>query len=257
MAPPLELDYIGLAEVCYSLGNSPEKLAGGEVEHHRETELRLGLPGFRSPDRNEKVGLTLDLLPPRGFAFGAKRVFSDAIHGNAKWVFTDNGGSEAEQEKPGSGSGTSAGAGKGAAGTAAVAPETKPPGPPAAKAQVVGWPPIRSHRKNSMATTNPSKNKDDGVGKQGICLYVKVSMDGAPYLRKVDLRTYSSYKELSSDLEKMFSGFTTGQCGSHGIPAREGISESCLMALLNGTEYVLTYEDKDGDWMLVGDVPWE
>jgi len=24
----------------------------------------------------------------------------------------------------------------------------------------------------------------------------------------------------------------------------------------NGTELVLTYKDKDGDWMLVGDVPW-
>lgn len=22
-------------------------------------------------------------------------------------------------------------------------------------------------------------------------------------------------------------------------------------------EYLPTYEDKDGDWMLVGDVPWE
>ena len=27
--------------------------------------------------------------------------------------------------------------------------------------------------------------------------------------------------------------------------------------LLGGSsEFVLTYEDKDGDWMLVGDVPW-
>ena len=27
--------------------------------------------------------------------------------------------------------------------------------------------------------------------------------------------------------------------------------------LLDGTsDYVLTYEDKEGDWMLVGDVPW-
>lgn len=24
-----------------------------------------------------------------------------------------------------------------------------------------------------------------------------------------------------------------------------------------GGEYKLIYEDKDGDWMLVGDVPWE
>lgn len=25
----------------------------------------------------------------------------------------------------------------------------------------------------------------------------------------------------------------------------------------NGKEYVATYEDRDGDWMLVGDVPWK
>lgn len=25
----------------------------------------------------------------------------------------------------------------------------------------------------------------------------------------------------------------------------------------NGMQYVPTYEDKDGDWMLVGDVPWK
>jgi auxin-responsive protein IAA len=26
---------------------------------------------------------------------------------------------------------------------------------------------------------------------------------------------------------------------------------------LKDQEYVLTYEDKDADWMLVGDLPWE
>lgn len=25
----------------------------------------------------------------------------------------------------------------------------------------------------------------------------------------------------------------------------------------DGEEYVPTYEDRDGDWMLVGDVPWK
>lgn len=35
------------------------------------------------------------------------------------------------------------------------------------------------------------------------------------------------------------------------------MNESKLMDLLNGSDYVPTYEDKDGDWMLVGDVPWE
>lgn len=127
---------------------------------------------------------------------------------------------------------------------------------PAAKAQVVGWPPIRSFRKNTLAA-NP-KTTDESEGKAGsTVLYVKVSMDGAPYLRKVDLKLYNCYLELSTALEKMFSCFTIGQCGSHGVPGRDGLSESKLMDLLHGSEYVLTYEDKDGDWMLCGDVPWE
>lgn len=30
------------------------------------------------------------------------------------------------------------------------------------------------------------------------------------------------------------------------------------LRLLDGSsDFVLTYEDKEGDWMLVGDVPWE
>jgi auxin-responsive protein IAA len=33
--------------------------------------------------------------------------------------------------------------------------------------------------------------------------------------------------------------------------------ERKLVDAVNGTEYVPTYEDKDGDWMLVGDVPWK
>nr|GMD84993.1 auxin-responsive protein IAA8-like [Ipomoea batatas] len=82
-------------------------------------------------------------------------------------------------------------------------------------------------------------------------------MDGAPYLRKVDLRMYSAYQELSSALEKMFSCFTIGESGQYGAHGKEILSESKLKDLLHGSEYVLTYEDKDGDWMLVGDVPWE
>lgn len=75
---------------------------------------------------------------------------------------------------------------------------------------MVGWPPIRSYRKNSMIT-NPPKTDEDVDAKLGTsCLYVKVSMDGAPYLRKVDLKIYTSYKDLSSALEKMFSCFTIG-----------------------------------------------
>ncbi|XP_021906176.1 auxin-responsive protein IAA27-like [Carica papaya] len=226
---------------------------------------------------------------------GAKRGFSDTIFdgagGSAKWVISS--GSEAAAVDL-AGKGSSVGgcggvlfsprvAGKAVAGSDsgpvvkddAVPQSPKPLGlgqekkkaqvagtggpavAPASKAQVVGWPPIRSFRKNTMAS-HPPKTNEDAEAKLGFgCLYVKVSMDGAPYLRKVDLKTYCSYMDLSSALEKMFSCFTIGQCGSHGVPGRDGLSENRLMDLLHGSEYVLTYEDKDGDWMLVGDVPFE
>nr|GLL17125.1 auxin-responsive protein IAA8-like isoform X2 [Ipomoea trifida] len=53
----------------------------------------------------------------------------------------------------------------------------------------------------------------------------------------------------------MFNCFTIGQHGTHG---KEILRESKLKdLLLNGSEYVLTCGDKDVNWMLVGDVPWE
>lgn len=61
-----------------------------------------------------------------------------------------------------------------------------------------------------MATQSQKNDNDDVEAKSG-CLYVKVSMDGAPYLRKVDLKIFGTYKELSSALEKMFSCFTISE----------------------------------------------
>ncbi|EEF46423.1 auxin-responsive protein IAA27 [Ricinus communis] len=230
--------------------------------------------------------------PLKSLVSGAKRGFSDAIDGSTtNWVFPVNNGSDIDLSKGAvlfssrgdngnknnnntQKSSIPAGLAKKDVVVAGniIAQSPKPVSEknsqvssganengsaPAAKAQVVGWPPIRSFRKNTMAS-NVAKNNEDAEGKSGSgCLYVKVSMDGAPYLRKVDLKTYSNYVELSSGLEKMFSCFTIGQCGSHGLPGRDGLSETCLKDLLHGSEYVLTYEDKDSDWMLVGDVPWE
>lgn len=79
-----------------------------------------------------------------------------------------------------------------------------------ARAQVVGWPPVRQFRKNTLASTSKDNEEVDGKASNGAS-FVKVSMDGAPYLRKVDLRNYSAYKGLSSALEKMFSCFTIGE----------------------------------------------
>ncbi|KAL3535719.1 hypothetical protein ACH5RR_004180 [Cinchona calisaya] len=285
-----EHDYIGLSEVHPAMENS-EKNA--KVLNLKATELRLGLPGSESPERehvgeDKNGGYQHGVI--KGFVSGAKRGFSDTINGGSsssgKWVFSGTGGSEVDLNKGGglfspkgvngaskccgeSGNQQSfvgSGVGKELVSQSPKPAQEKQPqvsaanghsAAPAAKAQVVGWPPIRSFRKNSMAI-NPPKTDEDADAKLGTgCLYVKVSMDGAPYLRKIDLKIYSSYKDLSSALEKMFSCFTIGQCGSHGVHIRDGMSESRLMDLLHGSEYVLTYEDKDGDWMLVGDVPWE
>ncbi|KAK3036870.1 hypothetical protein RJ639_031488 [Escallonia herrerae] len=120
--------------------------------------------------------------------------------------------------------------------------------PPPAKAQVVGWPPVRSFRRNILAQKSSTGGHEDAA-------FVKVSMDGAPYLRKVDLKMYKSYQELSDALGNMFSSFTIGTCGSQGM--KDFMNESKLMDLLNSSDYVPSYEDKDGDWMHVGDVPWE
>lgn len=134
-----------------------------------------------------------------------------------------------------------------------------PAKPSAAKAQVVGWPPVRAFRKNIVAVQKKSSEEqaDQKASNNTIAsaAFVKVSMDGAPYLRKVDLKLYKSYQELSDALGKMFSSFTIGNCGSQGM--KDFMNESKLIDLLNGSDYVPTYEDKDGDWMLVGDVPWE
>ncbi|XP_011030588.1 PREDICTED: auxin-induced protein 22D-like [Populus euphratica] len=106
---------------------------------------------------------------------------------------------------------------------------------PAPKAQIVGWPPLRSYRKNSL---QPKKAEAEAAAG----MYLKVSMEGAPYLRKIDLKVYKGYPELLKALENMFK-LTIGEYSE-----REGYK---------GSEYAPTYEDKDGDWMLIGDVPWD
>ncbi|KAG8067340.1 hypothetical protein GUJ93_ZPchr0005g15326 [Zizania palustris] len=107
--------------------------------------------------------------------------------------------------------------------------------PPSPKARVVGWPPVRAFRKSALAAASKAK-------------FVKVAVDGAPYLRKVDLEAYSGYDQLLAALQdKFFSHFTIRKLGNE---------EMKLVDAVTGTEYVPTYEDKDGDWMLVGDVPW-
>lgn len=91
---------------------------------------------------------------------------------------------------------------------------------------VVGWPPIRSFRMNSLFNLckadpthdTPKKGNQKGhslskgqekIRLSGRCLFVKVNMDGDPIGRKVDLNSHGSYESLAISLELMFWGTAT------------------------------------------------
>uniref|UniRef100_A0A5B7AEZ7 Auxin-responsive protein n=1 Tax=Davidia involucrata TaxID=16924 RepID=A0A5B7AEZ7_DAVIN len=189
--------------------------------NYEETELRLGLPG--GSGNEGEMGKTNS----------GKRGFSETVDLKLN-LSSKMDQTQKMKEKN-------------------VVPQSSDMTKPPSKAQVVGWPPVRSFRKNIVAVQKNSNDESEKASSSAA--FVKVSMDGAPYLRKVDLKMYKSYQELSDALGKMFSSFTIGDYGSQGM--KDFMNESKLIDLLNGSDYVPSYEDKDGDWMLVGDVPWE
>ncbi|XP_057857252.1 auxin-responsive protein IAA13 isoform X1 [Cryptomeria japonica] len=136
--------------------------------------------------------------------------------------------------------------------------------------QAVGWPPVGSFRRSKLPT-QPRPTGDDqeecvqqpskSFPNQGSSLYVKVNMDGVPIGRKVDLNAHDGYESLALALEDMFQRPTNGKIQNSGqIPmqkARTVTNEHKRPRFLDSSsDFVLTYEDKEGDWMLVGDVPW-
>ncbi|KAK3164110.1 hypothetical protein QOZ80_1AG0012830 [Eleusine coracana subsp. coracana] len=133
-----------------------------------------------------------------------------------------------------------------------------------AAAPVVGWPPVRSFRRNLASSrpppqSSPSTHQDGrGQKKDGGGAFVKINMDGVPIGRKVDLAAYGGYAELSAAVGKLFRGLLAAQRD----PAAAGDDEEEVLviggAMDGGSgEYTLVYEDEEGDRVLVGDVPWE
>ncbi|GAB4843667.1 hypothetical protein Ancab_013631 [Ancistrocladus abbreviatus] len=151
---------------------------------------------------------------------------------------------------------------------------------PSAASHVVGWPPIRTYRMNNLASHTKSLNCEEGKmfeenrkenesvkrkinsGNDKNCLpakeashpgFVKVNMDGVQIGRKIDLSAHSCYETLARTIEDMFLRPGTIANSIRGESERA----AKLSKLLDGSsEFVLTYEDREGDWMLVGDVPW-
>ncbi|KAG2278510.1 hypothetical protein Bca52824_061065 [Brassica carinata] len=101
-------------------------------------------------------------------------------------------------------------------------------------ALVVGWPPVRSSRRN--LTVQPKEEMKKGVNDELRELYVKINMEGVPIGRKVNLSAFNNYQQLSHAVDQLFS--------------KKDLADV-------NRQYTLVYEDTEGDTVLVGDVPWE
>ncbi|GJN05562.1 hypothetical protein PR202_ga23202 [Eleusine coracana subsp. coracana] len=138
-----------------------------------------------------------------------------------------------------------------------------------AAAPVVGWPPVRSFRRNLASSrpppqSSPSTHQDGrGQKKDGGGAFVKINMDGVPIGRKVDLAAYGGYAELSAAVGKLFRGLLAGTSLHPFPPSTNGRDDEEEVLVIGGAmdggsgEYTLVYEDEEGDRVLVGDVPWE
>ncbi|XP_051200629.1 auxin-responsive protein IAA25 [Lolium perenne] len=140
--------------------------------------------------------------------------------------------------------------------------------------QVVGWPPLCTFRKNLSTTSTrsaysqdlskvePCSEEEEDHGNTGVsgqerpAMFVKVNLEGYAVGRKIDINAHHSYTSLSGALQSMFHGFLSD--GHRRIATRED-GEQLERQKGNGgmKNYILLYEDNEGDRMLVGDVPWE
>ncbi|KAH9731043.1 auxin-responsive protein IAA20 [Citrus sinensis] len=106
--------------------------------------------------------------------------------------------------------------------------------------QASDWPPTKPLIMRRALEEEEEENEGSSA-----TFFVKVYMEGIPIGRKLDLLAHDGYHDLIRTLDYMFS---TNIIWSEMDGSVSAYSETC---------HVLTYEDKEGDWMMVGDVPWE
>lgn len=95
---------------------------------------------------------------------------------------------------------------------------------------VVGWPPVRTFRRNlagSQATKQEMESEKEAKKAKSLMemekvanninhvqskptMFVKVNMEGYAVGRKIDLKAHDSYDSLSKSLQKMFQNFLSG-----------------------------------------------
>ncbi|KAG1359679.1 Auxin-responsive protein IAA10 [Cocos nucifera] len=304
----VEKDYVGLSEAASSHHAAEEEDADARDEREEEEDLELGL------------------------SLGAKKVAGGGGGKAAPWgqccrILTakdfpslvsresPRSSSTSSVSSPSAALGGGVSGGGGVAGTKraadTVCPDVVGSGHQPSSQVVVGWPPIRAFRMNSLfnqskdntsqtdAAAPKKTNSNDtnmkeakGTNDQAhngraavSSRFVKVNMDGDPIGRKVDLNAHQSYETLALSLELMFHkptmalgktalmqsicvckikaevmSLSFGNIGMDGnlIWSKWMMADGAKASkLLDGSsEFALTYEDRDGDWMLVGDVPW-
>ncbi|KAI9382268.1 hypothetical protein POPTR_014G111700v4 [Populus trichocarpa] len=100
--------------------------------------------------------------------------------------------------------------------------------------QLSDWPPIKPFLRKALVS---EENECSSA-----TFFVKVYMEGIPIGRKLNLLAHDGYHDLIQTLDQMFNTSI--------LWPEMDIEHS-------GQCHVLTYEDKEGDWLIVGDVPWE
>nr|XP_023908488.1 auxin-responsive protein IAA31-like isoform X1 [Quercus suber] len=100
------------------------------------------------------------------------------------------------------------------------------------RVQPLSWPPIRSILRSARL--------DKALDQKQASLFIKIYMEGIPIGRKLNLFAQDGYDSLMTTIAHMF--LTTILCADR---------------VHSDKYHVLTYEDKEGDWMMVGDVPCE
>ncbi|VAH09475.1 unnamed protein product [Triticum turgidum subsp. durum] len=226
-----------------------------EHEEDKELDLKLGLPGVHQHEEETGPGRSCSAASLARFAThscltstttGAKRGFFDAVGAKPQ-------GYDRRQQEDREGR-APVHSSRDTQGRAAVVP-------------VVGWPPVRSFRRNLTTGTSSKQQSPERQNVEAtdrakpVCKkkpLIKINMDGIPIGRKVDLASCDNYHKLSSAVEELFRGFLEAQkdlsCDESGV---RGAEEKLFSGLLDGTgEYALVYEDDEGDRMLVGDIPW-
>nr|CAB3472921.1 unnamed protein product [Digitaria exilis] len=96
------------------------------------------------------------------------------------------------------------------------------------------WPPIKPFLRSALAASARRRRT----------LFVKVYMEGVPIGRKLDLLLLEGYESLLAKLCHMFKTPIT----------YADVMEYHQRIPREKAAHVLTYEDQDGDWMMVGDV---